>query len=39
VSHFNNASKEFKKIDKDVVRITGEESKVETLALEKPNID
>jgi len=36
VSHFNNASKEFKKIDKDVIRIAGGESKIETLVLEKP---
>jgi len=36
VNHYNNAYKEFKKIDKDVVRITGEENKVETLELEKP---
>lgn len=36
VSHFNNAYKEFKKIDKDVVRIAGGESKVEAMILEKP---
>jgi len=39
VSHFNNASKEFKKIDKDVIRIAGGESKIETLVLEKPKGD
>ena len=38
VSHFNNASKEFKKVDKDVMRITGTATslEVEMLALEKP---
>jgi len=39
VSHFNNASKEYKKIDKDVIRIVGGESKIETLVLEKPKGD
>ncbi|RLC38612.1 DNA recombination protein RmuC [Candidatus Falkowbacteria bacterium] len=38
VNHYNNAYKEFKKIDKDVVRITDKESKVEALLIEKPNI-
>ena len=36
VSHFNNSNKEFKKIDKDVVRITGVESDLEILELAKP---
>ncbi|MFH1661975.1 MAG: DNA recombination protein RmuC [Candidatus Falkowbacteria bacterium] len=36
VNHYNNAYKEFKKIDKDVVRITEGESKVETMVLDKP---
>lgn len=38
VSTYNNASREFKKIDKDVYRITGGQSGggVEVLALEKP---
>ena len=36
VSHFNNTSKEFKKLDKDVTRITGNAVDIETLALEKP---
>ncbi len=39
VSHYNNAYKEFKKIDTDVVRITGGEKTVEVLAIEKPNIE
>ena len=36
VSHFNNSNKEFKKIDKDVVKITGIESDLEVLELAKP---
>ncbi|MDD4804211.1 MAG: DNA recombination protein RmuC [Candidatus Pacebacteria bacterium] len=36
VSHFNNSNKEFKKIDKDVVKITGVESELEILELAKP---
>ncbi len=36
VSHYNNAYKEFKKIDKDVYRISGGSAEIETLVLEKP---
>ncbi|MBI4118550.1 MAG: DNA recombination protein RmuC [Parcubacteria group bacterium] len=36
VSHYNNAYKEFGKVDKDVLRITGKAAGVEPLALEKP---
>jgi len=36
VNHFNASSKEFKKIDKDVVRITGVESDIELLEVTKP---
>ena len=36
VNHYNNAYHEFKKIDKDVVKITGGESKIEALEIEKP---
>jgi DNA recombination protein RmuC len=36
VSHYNSAYKEFKKVDKDVIKITGEESKIEVLELERP---
>lgn len=36
VSHFNNSSKEFKKIDKDVVRITGESNGFEVALIDKP---
>ncbi len=37
VSHFNNSSKEFKKIDKDVVRITGESNGFEPALIDKPD--
>ena len=37
VSHFNNSSKEFKKIDKDVVRITGVSAGFEATLLDKPD--
>ncbi|MEA3463638.1 MAG: DNA recombination protein RmuC [Patescibacteria group bacterium] len=36
VNHYNNAYKEFKKIDKDVVKITEGEAKVEPIMLDKP---
>jgi DNA recombination protein RmuC len=36
VNHFNKSSNEFKKIDKDVMRITGETLNIETLSIEKP---
>jgi len=36
VSHYNNAYAEFKKIDKDVTKITGQESDIEVLKIEKP---
>ncbi|OHA59483.1 MAG: hypothetical protein A2589_01310 [Candidatus Vogelbacteria bacterium RIFOXYD1_FULL_46_19] len=39
VSHYNNAYKEFKKIDKDVVRITGEGGGIEVLRLDKPDLE
>ncbi len=39
VSHFNNSSKEFKKIDKDVVRITGNTVGFEQNLLEKPDTE
>jgi len=41
VNHFNKASKEFKKIDKDVFRISGLETDIEPLVLEAPakNLD
>jgi DNA recombination protein RmuC len=39
VNHYNNAYKEFKKIDKDVVKITGRVSDIEVMAIDKPNLD
>ena len=36
VNHYNAAGKEFGKIDKDILRITGESAEVEVLSLEKP---
>ena len=37
VNHFNAAHKELKKMDKDVVKIAGNEPTVEPLAIDKPN--
>jgi DNA recombination protein RmuC len=39
VNHFNASNKEFKKIDKDVVRITGVESDIELLEVSKPETE
>jgi DNA recombination protein RmuC len=39
VNQYNLAGKEFKKIDKDVLRITGEALEIETLALDKPDTE
>lgn len=39
VSSYNKAGKEFQKIDKDVVKITGGESKIEVEEIEAPNIE
>ncbi len=36
VNHFNKSNHEFRKVDKDVMRITGEAIEIETLTLEKP---
>lgn len=36
VNHYNSASKEFSKIDKDVVKITGGEKSIEPMILDKP---
>ncbi len=38
VNHYNKASKELQKIDKDVLRITGASAGIEALAIEKPDI-
>ena len=39
VNHFNKSNSEFKKIDKDVMRITGEAIDIEKIALEKPQLE
>ncbi|MBN1778846.1 MAG: DNA recombination protein RmuC [Candidatus Buchananbacteria bacterium] len=39
VNSYNSSYKEFKKIDKDVVRITGEQSKIEILEIDRPKVE
>ena len=39
VNHFNTTDQEFRKIDKDVIRITGEGVGVEPLTVEKPLLE
>lgn len=39
VNHYNTAHKELKKIDKDVVKITGSEAAIEPLLIDKPKLD
>jgi DNA recombination protein RmuC len=39
VNHFNNAHKELKKVDKDVVKIAHVNPAVEPLLLDKPNLE
>jgi DNA recombination protein RmuC len=39
VNHFNNAHKELKKVDKDIVKITKSNPSVEPLLLDKPLLD
>lgn len=39
VNHYNNASKEFVKIDKDIVKISGGDAQVEQTLLDKPLVD
>lgn len=39
VNHFNSAYKEFKKVDKDVIKITGLESSIESMEVEKPLLE
>lgn len=36
VNHYNNAHKEFVKVDKDIVKISGGNTSVEPLAIDKP---
>jgi len=39
VNHYNNGYKEFNKIDKDVVKITGGEKTIEPTLLDKPKME
>ncbi|MDO8668159.1 MAG: DNA recombination protein RmuC [bacterium] len=39
VNHYNNAYKEFAKIDKDVVKITEGEKSIEPILIDKPNLE
>ena len=39
VNHFNVAHKELKKVDKDVVKISGTTANIEPLLLDKPTND
>ena len=39
VNTYNSGYKEFKKIDKDVMKITGKSGEVEAMTLDKPKID
>jgi len=39
VNHFNKSNHEFRKIDKDVMRITGEAINIEIQTLEKPQLE
>lgn len=39
VNHYNSSSREFKKIDKDVIKITGEGNSIELDLLEKPHTE
>jgi DNA recombination protein RmuC len=36
VNHYNNSNKELKKVDKDILRITGQSPKIESLAVDQP---
>jgi hypothetical protein len=39
VNQYNLSGKEFKKIDKDVLRLTGRSLEVETISLDKPQLE
>ena len=39
VNHYNSAYKEFKKIDKDVVKIAGGESEIDPMLIDKPGVE
>lgn len=36
INHYNNSGRELRKVDKDVLRITGQSPEIETATLEKP---
>ena len=39
VNHYNTSGKELKKIDKDVMRISGESPEIDTMLIEKPSLE
>lgn len=39
VNHYNTAYKELKKVDKDMVKITGETASIDPLLIEKPSVE
>lgn len=39
VNHYNNACNEFRKIDKDIVKISGGEAKIEIFKIDKPKME
>lgn len=39
VNHYNDSSKAFKRIDKDIVKITDRVSEIEPLTLDKPSVE
>jgi DNA recombination protein RmuC len=39
VNTYNSAYKEFKKVDKDVVKITGQDTKIEPELIDKPSVE
>ncbi|MHB1316516.1 MAG: DNA recombination protein RmuC, partial [Minisyncoccota bacterium] len=39
INHYNATGKEFKKIDKDIMRITGETLDFDPLVLDKPDTE
>lgn len=39
VNHFNKSNNEFRKIDKDVIRITGESIEIKNLLIDKPSAE
>ncbi len=39
IGHYNDSGKEFKKIDKDILKITGKTMDIEPLTLDRPNVE